>query len=168
MAIGLSIYAKRFLLDPLPSHTLDAPLLVWEVPASKPDTELLLGTMSGFNADRPRSGEPLVFELRKGTNNANAFAMGITLGRTENNDVVLSDNSVSRFHAYFMKEARTQQWKLVDAESKNGTWLNSLKLDPNKQVAVADNAKLKFGDVELTFLLPDSFLALVKKMSESG
>src|SRR5689334_10029496 len=42
-------------------------------------------------------GEPIVFPVVK--NQENAFGRGITVGRTGNNDVVLDDGTVSRFHA---------------------------------------------------------------------
>ena len=39
-----------------------------------------------------------------------------------------------------------------------------MKLKPNQPVELTDQAKLRFGDAELTFLLPASFFAYVNKM----
>ena len=56
----------------------------------------------------------MLFELKKVPGKANAFAMGVTVGRIDTNDVVLDDASVSRFHAYFQKDARTGETLAMD------------------------------------------------------
>lgn len=138
------------------------PLLIWEMPG-KEEHQFLLGTQTGVITDKPRSGEPLVFEVKK-SDKQNAFPMGVTIGRTDNNDIVIDDNSVSRFHAYLQKDLRTHQWKLVDAESKNGTWLGSTRLLANHGEPVDDQSRVKVGDIELLFLEPDSFFEYLKRL----
>jgi pSer/pThr/pTyr-binding forkhead associated (FHA) protein len=44
-----------------------------------------------------------------------------TIGRDENNDIVLSDPSVSRQHAEIV-DTGDGTYKLVDSGSSNGTW----------------------------------------------
>ncbi len=102
-----------------------------------------------------------MLEVAKSQNKANAFAMGITIGRTDTNDIPVDDESVSRFHAWLSKSP--EGWKLVDAESRNGTWVGALKLAPNKAQIIQSGARLRFGEVEVLFLLPDGFAEYVKK-----
>ncbi len=168
MGLGLSHYfILRLANEAKLTGSLVNPMLVWEAPVGMPEEALLLATQATNVMDRPRIGEPLVYELVKGNAKQNAFAMGITLGRTENNDVVIEDHSISRFHAYFMKDAKTQAWKVVDADSRNGTWVGPLKLSGNKPEPVSDRVKLRFGEVELRYFEPASFLEfLTQKGSE--
>ena len=72
------------------------------------------------------------------------------------NDVSLEDESVSRFHAFFQNESGA--WTLTDAESKNGTFVETVRLLPNKPYAVRDGMRLRFGDLEVRFLTAESFV----------
>ncbi len=82
----------------------------------------------------------MLFELKKVPGRPNAFYRwsGVTVGRIDTNDIVVDDGSVSRFHAYFQKDARTGDWHVVDAESKNGTWVGPLKLQPNERARIGE------------------------------
>lgn len=159
MAVSLTTFARNFLTDKEGLiRSLKAPVLLWEAGDEKPQDPLLFGTQGGLAPSRPRRGNPVVLEVKKEGARTNAFTMGITVGRTENNDVVLEDHSISRFHAYFQHDEKAQRWKLFDAESKNGTWIGPLKLTPNKGELVPDRARLRFGFIEVTFFTPASFL----------
>lgn len=59
----------------------------------------------------------LAFAVRK---TQDAFPNMITVGRTLNNDIVLYDVKISKFHAYFRQTA--ERVELFDAGSRNGTW----------------------------------------------
>lgn len=193
VAERLSDFARRLLNEPSLKESLDVPVLVWEAPpasasapASKepPTTQqiaamrhsmgatqqLPIVTVPGVRRERlPGSPEPLVLPLVKGDSPTNAFVMGVTVGRTENNDLVLNDPSVSRFHAYFLRDRRTNAWRLVDAESMNGTWVGALKLQPNVPVDLYDQARLRFGDVEMLFVMPASlFDELARRTGAPG
>src|SRR5262245_52871916 len=52
---------------------------------------------------------------------ANPFAAMVTIGRASNNDVVLEDPGVSKFHAYV--RASGAEWLITDAGSLNGTFV---------------------------------------------
>lgn len=52
---------------------------------------------------------------------------------------------------------------LSDAESRNGTWANGLKLGPNQRTPVTDQARLRFGNVEMTFMTPQSLAARLEQ-----
>jgi len=155
MPAALSAYARELLnSDADARKSLDYPVLIWDEPGIGFEDELF--TTEASPKKKQRVGSPVVFEVKKSPNKTNAFAMGITVGRTGNNDVVLEDNSVSRFHGYFQKDPKSGLWTLMDAESKNGTWIDALRLTSGKSALVSDSCHLRFGEVQLLFLLPES------------
>lgn len=88
-----------------------------------------------------------------------SFPDRITIGRTPNNDLVIVDHSVSRFHAYLRLDG--QGWVVADAGSKNGSWLGTSPLDARKEKKVASKSVVRIGDVDLTFFLAlDLYAAL--------
>ena len=164
MGQGLSFYARRLIVEPEALRKeMVTPVLLWRAPAGAVEPEVLLTTEGGQFRAAPSSRDPLVLKITKAAKAQNAFAMGITVGRTESNDLVFVDNSVSRFHAYFQNDLKKGEWKLVDAESKYGTFIGPMKLPPSKPQTVPDGGTLRFGHIEVTFYLPESFLAFVKK-----
>jgi pSer/pThr/pTyr-binding forkhead associated (FHA) protein len=75
----------------------------------------------------------------------------ITVGRTRNNDVVLADPMISKFHAYF--RLIDGAWHLADAGSVNGTRIGELTLPPKgppQPIRFGD--RISFGERVLTFL----------------
>jgi len=169
MSMPLSVYLRPFLSDPSRRGTLSHPLLVWEAsgaatrpmraaPASSP-------TSAGLAQDRPSPEEPLVFELVKGQLAGNALAIGITVGRTPNNDVCVPDESVSRFHAFFQKDEKSDLWTVVDVGSKNGTLAGGKKLEPNRPHYLEARELIVFGSVPLLFLVPETFLGYVDALT---
>ena len=88
-----------------------------------------------------------------------SFPDRITIGRTPNNDIVIVDHSVSRFHAYLRVDGKA--WVVADAGSKNGSWLANATLEPRKERKVPSKTIVRIGDVDLTFYLaPDLYAAL--------
>ncbi len=136
-----------------------SPVLVWELPGQS--VEAVVMTESASLSDFKNSLPPTVYELKKSLHNA--FAMGITVGRTPNNDITLELRSVSRFHAYFHHEPTKDAWTLVDADSKLGTYVNGARLSANVPFPISDKAKIKFGSAELLFFSPDAFLVFASK-----
>ena len=87
----------------------------------------------------------------------------ITVGRATENDVVVPDVSISRFHA-FVKEGAGGEWLIHDAGSTNGTTVNGGSVPQQGHGAPAelksgDNVRL--GQVELTFLEAGALVAFV-------
>ena len=72
------------------------------------------------------------------------------VGRGADCDVVLDDDSVSRRHAELARDERGA-YRLRDLESANGTFLDGKPIG-REPVLVPEGARLRFGDVELTFL----------------
>jgi hypothetical protein len=78
----------------------------------------------------------------------------VTLGRTRNNDIVLPDSTISRFHAFF-QPVEDGGFSLQDAGSTNGTAVNGQVVPAQKEgpaVSLKSGDSLRFGTVEVTFL----------------
>ncbi|GMU59980.1 MAG: FHA domain-containing protein [Myxococcales bacterium] len=167
MSFGLSVLARRLMVDPAGAKaSLKVPALLWEAPPQDgTDSGHWMMTDAGHSLRRPRAGEPLIMLVEKVPGRKNPFAMGVTVGRVESNDIIVDDGSVSRFHAWLQYDERLHTWQLTDAESKNGTWINGQKLPGKQRTTLADGAELKLGDVLLRFLLPDALLAFVDQAS---
>jgi pSer/pThr/pTyr-binding forkhead associated (FHA) protein len=81
------------------------------------------------------------------------FPNMITVGRTANNDLVVPDVSISKFHAFFrdLGDSRGPRFDLTDAGSKNGTWVSGAPLAPRGEAApVRLRDRIRFGRIEFT------------------
>lgn len=170
----LTTLASRFLRDREAfARAWKHPVLLFEpVPnqpqAGAPEPEEMryrLQTASGVGVPTIGGTEAVVFPVRK--TRENAFPRGVTLGRTRNNDVVLEDTSVSRFHGW-IAHGPDGAWQLTDAGSRNGTSLDDVALQAKKAVPLHDGARLLVGSVKLTFLLPDGLLAVLRGSGLGG
>jgi hypothetical protein len=137
------------------------------VPEGDPDEDRYrLQTASGVGVPSFGGQESLIFPVRKVRENA--FPRGITVGRTRNNDVILEDASVSRFHAWFARIEPEGPWQLTDAGSRNGTSVDSESLVPRKSCYLRDGAQLEVGRIHLTFLLPEGLFSLLRGPGPGG
>ncbi|HEY5656426.1 MAG TPA: FHA domain-containing protein [Myxococcota bacterium] len=78
----------------------------------------------------------------------------VTVGRTSNNDIVIPDLSVSRFHA-FLKPVGAGRFHIQDAKSTNGSTVNGVSVPAQGNGApleLTSGDDLRFGQVQLTFL----------------
>lgn len=87
------------------------------------------------------------------------FSEMITVGRTSNNDVVLNDVTISRFHAYFKKADGS--WLVCDSGSKNGTRIGDQRLDARKETPIQSRTIVKLGELRATFYTSDDLYALL-------
>lgn len=165
VSLSLTTLMRRLILKPQ-EPVLKGPVLLWEAPPSEssPGAEDWAPTDAGYQT-RPTSGDPLVFSIEKVAGGANPFAMGVTVGRVETNDIIVDDASVSRFHAWFQHDAKADKWFVCDAESKNGTFVGAERLTPNRKVEVMDGARIKFGDAAMTFFSPAGMLKELQRRS---
>lgn len=74
---------------------------------------------------------------------------GLTLGRGQDNDVVLDSMMVSRHHAQVMPEG--PQHILYDRDSANGTYVNDRRVYRHN-LSVGD--RIQIGDCQFTFVVP--------------
>lgn len=90
----------------------------------------------------------------------------ITAGRASNNDVVIPDLSISRFHAY-LKDQGGGRFVLQDAGSTNGTTLNGRSVPQQGHGAPCElkaGDTVRFGQVELTWLDAETLRDFVVKL----
>ena len=90
----------------------------------------------------------------------------ITLGRTDGNDIMLEDLSVSRFQAFFRR--RHGRWFVCDAGSSNGTRVDGKKLEPRTEAEVVSRTPLRFGTVKFLFHTSDSLYDVLANQSLSA
>jgi ABC transport system ATP-binding/permease protein len=69
----------------------------------------------------------------------------VTVGRADDNDLVLADPEVSRHHTRL--EPDGHGWRAIDLGSTNGTWVNGVRLNA-AILGVGDD--VAFGDVRYT------------------
>jgi hypothetical protein len=158
LPLNFSALTRSVLKDPADflAH-MRSPLLIWETPPAA-SHQLSWVTQPGIVLGRSSATEPLIFEVRKGVHaRPSGLGFGITVGRAANNDIMLDDPTVSRFHAAFQKEERTGVWHLHDAESQNGTFLGDARVDARIPAPLASGTRLRFGEVRVLFLMPESF-----------
>ncbi len=103
-----------------------------EAPAAPARTMRMEGgpqLIAALKAERRRlaAGEkfPAVLPVRKVQD---TFPSMITVGRARNNDIVVPDALVSKFHAFF--RLTDGDWLLADAGSANGTRIGDVALPP--------------------------------------
>ncbi len=73
----------------------------------------------------------------------------VGIGRSRDNQLVIDDPTVSNVHAAFTLAANGALW-LADLGSRNGTFVNSVRLGPGDKSIVRAGDRLRFGDVEAT------------------
>lgn len=93
----------------------------------------------------------LVYPVRPGERATGHLLM---LGRAPNNDVVIPDPSVSRFHAFLKRDA-SGVFLIQDAGSTNGTSVNGAPVaakDHGPATALKRGDTVRLGQLEFTFV----------------
>lgn len=111
-----------------------------------------------------RGGRPLVLPLRKVQS---TFPSMITIGRTDNNDLVVPDEQVSKFHAFFRLVG--DRVELSDAGSRNGTFVGDKKLVPKQMERMRPGDQVRFARLAFQLLdAPACWDWLVRAMDQWG
>jgi hypothetical protein len=161
--LEIAVYGRRLLIDREAFRKEQRhAVMVWEAQPVAKEDPLLLGTRSHGAATRPTATSPVVYEVVK--NATNAMPSAVTLGRTPNNDLVIEDNSVSRFHCYIVT-GPGRVLSVVDADSSQGTWLNGTRLEPKAPTPLHDREVLKVAEVTLTYYEPPSFVDYLDRLA---
>jgi hypothetical protein len=88
--------------------------------------------------------------LKKGDS---SFPNKITVGRSQNNDLVLEHSSISKFHGFFTINELNFNYELTDVNSMNGTKVNGKPLTAMMREEIQNGDVLTFGDLTFIFLL---------------
>jgi len=84
------------------------------------------------------------------------------VGRSDANEVIIPDVSVSEVHAFIRFEQGA--FSIQDTGSRNGTRVDNLKVLPQglgDPTPLPSGARVRFAAVKMTFLLAEQFRALV-------
>jgi hypothetical protein len=133
-------------------------------PAGPGSTVVELGGGEESDASAP-AFKPHVHPIRR---TGRSVGHLVSVGRTANNDIVIADVSVSRFHA-FLKEGQGDALWIQDAGSTNGSSVNGRPVAAQGQgvpVALKSGDRVKIGHVELTFLEAELLIRLLGSASD--
>jgi len=75
----------------------------------------------------------------------------IAIGRAPDNQVVLSEPNISRYHARIVNNNQTGKYTAIDLGSSCGTYLNQQKLTPNHAETLNDGDTIEIGSYKLEF-----------------
>lgn len=74
----------------------------------------------------------------------------ISVGRGTENELSINDQSVSKIHAALVLNDE-KELMVADTGSTNGTFVNDQRITYGKAIMFEDDAKVKFGTIEVTF-----------------
>jgi pSer/pThr/pTyr-binding forkhead associated (FHA) protein/tetratricopeptide (TPR) repeat protein len=121
-------------------------------PQPSADSTVVFNTNSN-KIPRAAAGPPAKLVVTRGPKAGSEFTLGpgeSSLGRQNDNTVVIPDISVSRKHVVLRKEGAG--YKLVDQGSGNGTQLNGQRLEG--EAVLSDGDLFVMGDTEIKFVQP--------------
>jgi hypothetical protein len=103
--------------------------------------------------------EPLVIPVKRRSDNATP---SLWIGRASHCDIILPFEGISRVHAV-IRLPHNGPLCIGDVSSRNGTLLNGEALEPGKMVELDDDSLLMFADIEVTYLLPETFYGELRR-----
>ena len=103
------------------------------------------------HGDSTMVGPPVAptLEIVRGNEQGNTVRLKLKtrIGRERENELVLTDPRISRFHTLI--ELVAGQWIIRDLESANGTFVNGQPIDEGRPLSPDD--RITVGDTELVF-----------------
>ena len=108
---------------------------------------ILLGCCSSLFSKRPKIKTVAFLVNAKSGESVPVNYWETSIGRSNSCDIVLSFNTVSRFHAVLTKQKKG--WVITDTLSKTGTYINGRKI--NEPSVIKDGDVLNFGSTALIF-----------------
>ncbi|MFW5878448.1 MAG: FHA domain-containing protein [Myxococcota bacterium] len=96
------------------------------------------------------------------------FKDRISVGRTRTNDIQIEYPKISKFHAYFTTNEDGTSYRITDAGSTNGTFVNGHLLTEGKPVVLPDRAMLGFGRYNFRFHLPQGLFHILGEIAFGG
>lgn len=93
------------------------------------------------------------------------FPERIGVGRTRQADVTLRAPSISKYHAYFTFDSQGSVWSVVDARSRNGTWVGKQRVSSGESMRLEDGVFLLLGEESFLFFSAEGFHNLLNTLS---
>jgi hypothetical protein len=88
----------------------------------------------------------------------------ILVGRSEDRDLYIDHSTVSKRHAFLILDTEHMAYKLGDAGSTNGTFLNGQAVESGEPVFVRDGNVVSFGDCDYLFFTPKGFAEILDRL----
>jgi hypothetical protein len=123
----------------------------WKAPAST--THLLTPAATPAPS---KAGEALALALEPRPDGA-----PLKLGRGAECDAIINDGTLSQVHLVFMRRP-DGVWTVRDANSRNGSKLDAVKLEPGKPATLANGSRLVAAQVAFTFYNSAGMLSRLK------
>ena len=113
--------------------------------------EILQGDQSNQAPNSVSKNHYNVFGLKFILNNGEAInftSLPITIGRGDQNDIVINDETISAVHARVYFDERISEVCILDNDSLNGILVNEC---PTYQNVLQDGVQLRLGRVSISF-----------------
>ncbi len=88
----------------------------------------------------------------------------LLVGRSEERDLYIDHSTVSKRHAFLLYDPDSQAYKLGDAGSTNGTYLNGQRVESGEPVFLRDGNVISFGDCDYLFYSPVGFMDALTRL----
>jgi len=102
--------------------------------------------------------------LRPNSEQAPSFPSKMLVGRSTDRDFSIDHSTVSKRHAFIAHDDERQAYRLGDAGSTNGTFLNGQAVESGEPVFIRDGNIISFGDCDYMFFSPAGFVELLKRL----
>src|SRR5687768_9887897 len=147
--MGISLLALKSLYKKNPAafrERFSEPMLVWAQPAEPRKGEFIpMATMGVAPMSSPRLPNPTAWPVQKAPDSSDGMSV-VTVGRSSGADINIDHKGVSRMHAFFMRDPKTKKWRVSDATSRNGTFVDNVRITPGIWVDVPDRVIIGFGN----------------------
>ena len=94
---------------------------------------------------------------------ARAEGHRLKLGRGDECDAIINDGTLSQVHLVLERAAKNG-WTVCDANSRNGTQIDGVKLEPGKPARLENGSRLTAGQVSFTFYNAAGMLTRLKEL----
>lgn len=91
------------------------------------------------------------------------FPERIGIGRARNADVSVPLPQLSKYHAFFTWSDARDECFLTDAGSRNGTFVDGVRLVPREPCRLHDDADIRFGNHGMRFFLHAGLCTLLQE-----
>lgn len=90
------------------------------------------------------------------------------LGRAPEADIVVLDETVSKFHLEFSWDVLRERCVVTDLDSRNGTRIEEQAIAAGANARITSGASLNFGTLQTRFFTPRAFLSWLRNRAVSG